>query len=564
MTSSTPVSAENIQFLTSKNSQAAKARLWLYPAVVIGIAISSIGAKPAGLTWGIAGGVLFFIFLVDWFLLRPASKSGVLVAELSQAGITSQRFNTKTKYFAWTDIEAINVISVQSTQVMQLELKGASESRGFRALLNGIDPTKPQLPLAALDPLDQERLLSLAQQQISGVAIGPNIDVDRPTNVLTQERQFQEKLKALAPVTWVTYGLIATNVLIWIATVWAGSDLLKGDTGVLLAWGANSAFEVQQNAWWRLMTATFLHAGVLHLLMNMLGLWSTGITVERIYGHKLFCLIYFGSGLLGAALSLHFSAQKGISVGASGAVFGVAGALLVAVWQHRQDLPKLFGKQTLSGLSFFILYSLMQGLKPGIDNAAHLGGLIAGAGLAFILPERFNLERFVQLAKSRSLVAGAFVLAAVVGVASMAPVSSFDAANMQKNAVAMAAALQSFEREVRNLQKDVEAVKDKRMTSIEADERSRSVHAPRFNAVAVQFRGIKLPERDKRRALVQEYLRMTELFEETLAMDSNVVEGKPEPVDKIRSDAINTKILERQKNIQKILGELNAQSGAKR
>lgn len=111
----------------------------------------------------------------------------------------------------------------------------------------------------------------------------------------------------------------------------------------------------------------------MHVAMNMLGLYSAGIWVERIYGKRLFTLVYLASGLMGSVLSLYFSAQNAVSVGASGTVFGVTGAFLVAVAQNRSRLPKLFSQQTLSGMGLFIVYSLLQGFgTQGIDNAAHI------------------------------------------------------------------------------------------------------------------------------------------------------------------------------------------------
>ena len=93
----------------------------------------------------------------------------------------------------------------------------------------------------------------------------------------------------------------------------------------------------------------------MHLAMNMLGLVGAGIIVERIYGHRLFALIYLGSGLMGSALSFHFSAQHAGSVGAPGAVFGITGALFVGIFQHRQKLPNASSKHAISSIGIFIV-----------------------------------------------------------------------------------------------------------------------------------------------------------------------------------------------------------------
>ena len=82
-------------------------------------------------------------------------------------------------------------------------------------------------------------------------------------------------------------------------------------------------------------------------------------------------LIYFASGIVGSSLSLYFASQTTVAVGASGAIFGVTGALFVAIFQHRKRLPKSFSKQMITSLSFFITYSIIQSLtKTGIDNHA--------------------------------------------------------------------------------------------------------------------------------------------------------------------------------------------------
>ena len=129
---------------------------------------------------------------------------------------------------------------------------------------------------------------------------------------------------------------------------------------------------------WRLATALFLHGGLLHVSLNMLALHQVGQVVERLYGRSGFLVIYVGAGLLGNLASLWWK-QSGVSVGASGAIFGVYGALLAYLTAQRGSVPVQIFAEMRSGTLGFIGYSLFAGFAvPGIDNAAHVGGLLGG------------------------------------------------------------------------------------------------------------------------------------------------------------------------------------------
>ncbi|MBC7468488.1 MAG: rhomboid family intramembrane serine protease, partial [Ramlibacter sp.] len=334
---------EQLQFLSSSRSPAARGRRWLWLAAALGLALALVKSGFDGGALVFTGFAVLLLGLLDWFVLRPTARAGQVVFTVGPDAIESRRFDTGAKRFVWSEILAIEVEFNRGTPVVRLLLAPEGRRRGWRESLNGVDPRRPSFPLNALQPLDQERLVDMLQQRLreersdAGVAAAP------ASNVLTEERLFAQQLKALAPRTWATWGILALNVAAWIATLAAGADAIRPTAAQLLALGGNTASEVQQGQWWRLLTAAFLHIGVVHLTMNMLGLALIAPTVERIYGHRLFLLVYLGAGLAGSAASLHFSARTGVSVGASGAVFGVAGALLVAVFHHRRRLPRLFG-----------------------------------------------------------------------------------------------------------------------------------------------------------------------------------------------------------------------------
>lgn len=559
MSESVPAQSGEQRFVSSAKSQAARMRVWMYGGVLVALLIGFGSSRSAGAFWLSSIVMLGLVGLLDGFLLRPLAKSGQTVFLLADAGIESPRFNTTQKFYRWSEVARVSLSSGQGGKLVQLELKPDADRPDKRGFLNGVNLARPMVPLASLTDEDQEKAFQAINERLNAHAHPSGFGTPQPLpiNPLTEERLFAERLKALAPVTWALWSLMGMNVGIWLLTLALGAGVLQGQPETLLAWGGNSASEVQQGEWWRLLTAMFLHSGVLHVGMNMLGLWAAGVAVERIYGHRLFLLIYLGSGLVGSAASLHFSAQKMVSVGASGAVFGVAGALLVAVFHRRQQLPKLFGKQTLSGIGFFVFYSLLQGwARPGVDNAAHLGGLAAGAALAAILPERFDLAHFKQTVRNRTPIALAFVLVAVTAGAATAPRAPFDLSERFEAAAAFAKGMKAFDAAIKALGDEAVQVKAGQLSELESDARSRTVHAPKFQAIMRDLSAARFDELDPRAPLAKEMRHMVELLLEALAMESTVVDGRPEPVNPERAAVIRAELAEVNARLSKLVNQL--------
>ena len=136
----------------------------------------------------------------------------------------------------------------------------------------------------------------------------------------------------------VTKLLVAINLIVFVAMLAGGAGLWHSSNSVQLAWGANFGPATQDGEWWRLGTAMFLHFGIIHLGLNLWALWDGGQLVERMYGPARFTAIYFASGLTGNLLSLVANKGLAISGGASGAIFGIYGALLVFLWRERHNL----------------------------------------------------------------------------------------------------------------------------------------------------------------------------------------------------------------------------------
>lgn len=198
---------------------------------------------------------------------------------------------------------------------------------------------------------------------------------------------------ARVPVTLV---LLASNILIFAAMLFHGASLWHTSTTVPLAWGANFGPATQDGQWWRLGSAMFLHFGIVHLLLNMWALWDIGRLLEQVYGRWRFVLLYLGSGVIGNLLSLVIQGNDAVSGGASGAIFGLYGALVLFLWRERAQMERGEFRWMFGAATIFIVLALVMGqLIPGIDNSAHIGGLASGAllGVALSRPWTFNSPR---------------------------------------------------------------------------------------------------------------------------------------------------------------------------
>jgi rhomboid protease GluP len=178
----------------------------------------------------------------------------------------------------------------------------------------------------------------------------------------------------------ITYSLMAVNILIFLFTAYLSGSFIDININVLVALGAKYNRAIENGQWYRLFTSMFLHGGLIHLAANMYSLYSIGPLVENLYDRAKFIMIYIFSGLVAAFFSFWFS--NAVSVGASGAIFGILGVLLVFSLKERKRL----GKDFFISIASSVAVNLYIGLTlPNIDNYAHLGGLIGGAVLGLLL-----------------------------------------------------------------------------------------------------------------------------------------------------------------------------------
>jgi len=189
------------------------------------------------------------------------------------------------------------------------------------------------------------------------------------------------------------------NVLVFVAMIIYGYveyNTIRGaeDMRVLITFGSKVNPLIAGGQSWRLFTAMFIHIGVIHLLMNLYALYMLGPLVEGYYGSQRFLAIYLIAGLFGSLGSYAFS--DAVSAGASGAIFGLAGAITVFFLKYRENFGSR-GRSILQNMFFIIGINLVFGLTmPGIDNWGHIGGLIGGTLVAYGLLPRYNMPDAFQ------------------------------------------------------------------------------------------------------------------------------------------------------------------------
>jgi rhomboid protease GluP len=199
----------------------------------------------------------------------------------------------------------------------------------------------------------------------------------------------------------LSIGLIALNVFVWVFDLALGLSPTAPTSQELLVLGANYLPATLKEPW-RLLSSMFMHAGLVHLGFNMLTLFQFGPICESFYGRRGMLIVYFFSGILGGMASLFFGAAVTVSVGASGAIFGLQGAILCAVATKGKLLQPGAAKKIAVVMGVIVVMNLLLGLAtPAIDNAAHIGGLLGGFLAALMLAEVFDPAHFKKYGATR-------------------------------------------------------------------------------------------------------------------------------------------------------------------
>jgi membrane associated rhomboid family serine protease len=219
-------------------------------------------------------------------------------------------------------------------------------------------------------------------------------------NRVIQARNIRRVDRSTTPVTWALIGINAAIFLLGLASADLDRELFIN--------GAQWRPAIEAGEWWRVFTSMFLHADITHILFNMWALYLFGPALERRFGSSSFAALYVAAGLGGGSL-YHAVGRLEPAVGASGAIFGLFGALIAATYRQRHTAA---GRAVFNQLGLLLVINLsLPLLIPRIAWEAHLGGLMAGLAIAAAWDKISHAQR--GSATQRVIVAGAVAIAAV-------------------------------------------------------------------------------------------------------------------------------------------------------
>lgn len=192
-----------------------------------------------------------------------------------------------------------------------------------------------------------------------------------------------------------THIIVGINVAVFIGMVLSGASPLNPTREQLLRWGANWGPLSLGTQPWRMLTSNYVHIGIIHLAFNMWCLWNLGRLAERVLGRLNYVVLYTFCGLAGSLASLWWHPMT-VGAGASGAIFGLAGAAIAVFYLGHLPIAKAALQGTMRSLLIFVGYNLFFGLTPGIDNSAHVGGLVAGLAMGAALAKHIMVAPEVR------------------------------------------------------------------------------------------------------------------------------------------------------------------------
>ena len=473
---------------------------WRSPTGVVGVSFALFGSGALAAVWlatapglrvMMAACAVFFLGF-SWLCLRMLlSKRPAL--RVGPEGISA--FAIKTGPVPWRSIADIREVTFQNNRNLVISLTDAAAPKRWW----GGSRKEVTIALVPIHPTSRDDAVAAVYDGFSLYGSEQSV-----TAAKAREEEsvavlaFESRLDQMTPTTWALFLVVALNVAVWLANLAGGMNALAPTSSDLFAWGANSAASVvEDHEYWRLLTNTFLHGGLMHLALNMIGLWEAGRQLNRLYGNAQFMLIYLACALAGSALSLHFSAQQSVSVGASGAVFGVLGAVLVAMYQHRGQIPRQTSKRIFTSQGIFLVYALVQGFtRQGIDNAAHVGGLVCGCVLAWLLVEK--IDTAATPARRQAVAAGGLALSAVAIAALVysTPAPAVHHRQLFAFQTGLNQLLPSMQSAESAFQSDARALRSQNMSEAKFMEAIRQQHLPAYLAVQRGLAPLDVPDGD--------------------------------------------------------------------
>lgn len=237
-------------------------------------------------------------------------------------------------------------------------------------------------------------ILEIENDEKKGLELFMKLTDDINNKNMEENKKAEEIFSKKKPI--ITYILLAINIIAYIAIALLGSQIWELEPNVLYKYGAlvNLDQMINNMDYIRLITSVFLHGGLLHLLFNMYSLYIIGPQLESFFGKFKYIVIYLVSGICGNLLSMLFLSDRYVSVGASGAIFGLLGALLYFGYHYRVYLSGVIKSQIIPLIAVNLLIGFMM---TGINNVAHIGGLIGGVLISMAVGVKYKsskIDRF--------------------------------------------------------------------------------------------------------------------------------------------------------------------------
>lgn len=228
-----------------------------------------------------------------------------------------------------------------------------------------------------------KREVNINVSSIENEANEYHLDYHPKLNSLQKEKTFKDFLAILIPTKDYLFTplLLIANILVFVIMLIDGTNIFNPQVEKLIFWGANVRELTINGEWWRLISCMFIHIGLFHLLMNLYALIFIGILLEPLIGKNRFIVAYLITGFIASTSSLYWNTFA-ISAGASGAIFGLFGVFLALLTTSHID--KSIKKPMLIYISIYVGINLINGLKDGIDAAAHVGGLLSGLAIGYV------------------------------------------------------------------------------------------------------------------------------------------------------------------------------------
>lgn len=307
--------------------------------------------------------------------LESVKKLNWNVSYTSRTGIIAY-----TKFSMSSYSEEVKITVSDSTATLKSECTGSQlidwgkNKRNIEKFISVYEEVKPSLSVTELDEKVEELKSNIVAQEEDILSQPPPTTKEKIANVFALFKPTKGYI--ITPI------IIDLNILIFLLMVISGVNVIIPDNESLIKWGANFRPMTLEGEWWRLITNCFLHIGVFHLLMNMYALAYIGVLLEPRLGTSRFTAAYLLTGLCASVASLWWN-DLTISTGASGAIFGTYGVFLAMLTTNL--IERAARRALMVSITVFVGYNLLNGIKGGIDNAAHIGGLISGIliGYAF-------------------------------------------------------------------------------------------------------------------------------------------------------------------------------------